>query len=112
MFAKIGILIQLKIISLVTIIKLKNDGVSANWGSKNDTDGNPRLIYYPPRHSDNFKLHYNKKTSVERCDSRLKEFLNTDNLRSAGIRKAKAIALLNCISLIAGTISVNRVNNN
>jgi transposase len=79
---------------------------------KIDINDNPRLIYYPPRHSDNFKFHYNKRTSVERCNSRLKEFLNTDNLRSAGIRKAKAIALLNCIALIAGTISVNRVKNN
>lgn len=79
---------------------------------KIDINDNPRLIYYPPRHSNNFKLHYNKRTSVERCNSRLKELLNTDNLRSAGIRKAKTIALLNCIALIAGTISVNRVKNN
>jgi Transposase and inactivated derivatives len=79
---------------------------------KIDINDNPRLIYYPPRHSNNFKLHYNKRTSVERCNSRLKGLLNTDNLRSAGIRKAKTIALLNCIALIAGTISVNRVKNN
>lgn len=79
---------------------------------KIDINDNPRLIYYPPRHSNNFKLHYNKRTSVERCNSRLKELLNTDNLRSAGIRKAKTIALLNCIALVAGTISVNRVKNN
>lgn len=73
---------------------------------------NPRLFSYPPRHSSEFTLLYNKRTSVERCNSRLKEFLNTDNLRSAGILKAKAIALLNCIALIAGTISVNRIKNN
>lgn len=73
---------------------------------------NPRLICYPPRHSESFKLHYNKRTSVERCNSRLKELLNTDNLRSAGILKAKTFALLNCIALIAGTISVNRIKNN
>lgn len=82
------------------------------YWKKIDINDNPRLIYYPPRHSNNFKLHYNKRASVERCNSRLKELLNTDNLRSAGIRKAKTIALLNCIALIAGTISVNRVKNN
>lgn len=71
-----------------------------------------RLFSYPPRHSKAFTLLYNKRTSVERCNSRLKELLNTDNLRSAGILKAKAIALLNCIALIAGTIAVNIVKNN
>ncbi|NFF81615.1 hypothetical protein FC764_10265 [Clostridium botulinum] len=64
---------------------------------KIDINDNPRLIYYPPHHSDNFKLHYNKSTSVERCKSRLKELLNTDNMRSTGERKAKSIALLNFI---------------
>ncbi|MEG6570727.1 hypothetical protein [Thermoanaerobacterium thermosaccharolyticum] len=33
--------------------------------------------------------------------------LNTDNIRSAGIKKAKIFALLNCITLVAGTIAVN-----
>lgn len=84
---------------------------SYGYCRKININNNPRLIYYPPRHSDSFKLHYNKRTSVERCNSRLKEFLNTDNLRSAGILKAKAFALLNCIALIAGTISINRVKN-
>ena len=55
---------------------------------------------------------YNKRTSVERCNSRLKELLNVDNLRSAGILKAKVFALLNCIALVSGTISVNRIKNN
>ncbi|WP_434578208.1 hypothetical protein [Thermoanaerobacterium thermosaccharolyticum] len=50
---------------------------------------------------------YNLRTSIERCNSRLKNYLNTDNLRSAGIKKAKTFALLNCITLVAGTIVVN-----
>ncbi|WP_427337965.1 hypothetical protein [Caloranaerobacter sp. DY30410] len=47
------------------------------------------------------------KISVERCNSRLKKYLNLDNIRSKGIKKAKVHALLNCIALVAGTISLN-----
>ncbi|MDU1006868.1 transposase [Clostridium butyricum] len=87
---------------------------NSNYGycKKINSLKNMRLFSYPPRHSKNFTLLYNKRTSVERCNSRLKELLNTDNLRSAGILKAKAIALLNCIALIAGTIAINIVKNN
>jgi len=87
---------------------------NSNYGycKKINSLKNMRLFSYPPRHSKNFTLLYNKRTSVERCNSRLKELLNTDNLRSAGILKAKSIALLNCIALIAGTIAVNIVKNN
>ena len=87
---------------------------SSNYGycKKININNNPRLISYPPRHSEHFIHLYNKRTSVERCNSRLKELLNVDNLRSAGILKAKVFALLNCIALVSGTISVNRVKNN
>ncbi|WP_374048194.1 transposase [Clostridium sp. MB40-C1] len=54
---------------------------------------------------------YNKRTSVERCNGRLKEHLNVNNLRSAGIRKAKAISLLICMALISGTIAINQKSN-
>ncbi|SET19224.1 hypothetical protein SAMN03080614_107510, partial [Anaerobranca gottschalkii DSM 13577] len=47
------------------------------------------------------------RSSVERCNSRLKKYLNLDNLRSKGIKKAKVHALLNCIALVAGTIALN-----
>lgn len=40
-------------------------------------------------------------------NSRLKELLNVNNLRSTEILKAKVFALLNCIALVSGTISVN-----
>lgn len=87
---------------------------NSNYGycKKININNNPRLISYPPRHLEKFTLLYNKRTSVERCNSRLKELLNVDNLRSAGILKAKTFALLNCIALICGTISVNQIENN
>lgn len=70
---------------------------------------NNRYFSFPIRSSDDWQKLYNKRTSIERCNSRLKDYLNTDNLRSAGIKKAKTFALLNCIMLIAGTIAVNKV---
>ncbi|MDR5659380.1 transposase, partial [Serpentinicella sp. ANB-PHB4] len=68
---------------------------------------NPRLHGYPLRSSNEWKKQYDKRTSVERCNSRLKEYLNLNNIRSKGIKKAKIHALLNCIALVAGTIAVN-----
>lgn len=72
---------------------------------------NHRFFSYPIRGSEKWQLIYNKRTSIERCNSRLKEYLNVDNIRSAGIAKAKTWSLLNCIALIAGTISVNVASN-
>lgn len=68
---------------------------------------NHRFFSYPIRGSENWQSIYNERTSIERCNSRLKEYLNTNNIRSAGIKKAKTWALLNCITLIAGTLAAN-----
>ena len=70
---------------------------------------NPRYYGYPLRYSNTWKIQYDKRTSSERCNSRLKVYLNLDNVRSKGIKKVKVHALLNCISLIAGTIAVNSI---
>ena len=82
---------------------------SSNYGYtlKLNYKENPRQHGYPLRSSDKWKRHYDKRTSVERCNSRLKGYLNLDNIRSKGNKKAKIHALLNCIALIAGTIAVN-----
>lgn len=69
-----------------------------------------RFYSYPLRDSKKWLEFYNKRSSIERCNSRLKEYLSTDNIRSAGIRKAKIFALLNCITLVAATIAVNQFN--
>lgn len=82
---------------------------SSNYGYtlKINYKENPRVYSYPLRSSSEWKNQYNKRTSVERCNSRLKKYLNLDNIRSKGIKKAKVYALLNCISLVAGTIALN-----
>lgn len=82
---------------------------SSNYGYclKINYKKNNRYFSFPIRSSDEWQEIYNLRTSIERCNSRLKEYLNTDNIRSAGIKKAKTFALLNCITLVAGTISVN-----
>lgn len=67
-----------------------------------------RYYTYPPRHTEQYKNLFNKRTSIERVNSRLKEHLNVNNQRSAGIKKVIATCLLSCIALIAGTIAVNK----
>ena len=51
---------------------------------------------------------YNKRTSVERTFSRLKEHLNLKNLTVRGAKKAKTHVLLSCISLLAGKITLKK----
>jgi len=82
---------------------------SSNYGYtfKINYKENPRYYGYPLRSSDTWQKLYDKRTSVERCNSRLKEYLNLDNVRSKGIKKVKLHALLNCITLVAGTIAIN-----
>jgi transposase len=65
-----------------------------------------RHFGYPYRGSHNWQLKYNLRSSIERCNSRLKENLNIDNMRSAGINKAIIFALLSCISLVSATIAI------
>jgi hypothetical protein len=82
---------------------------SSNYGYtlKINYKENPRHYGYPLRNSHKWQKQYDKRTSVERCNSRLKGYLNLDNIRSKGIKKVKVHALLNCIVLLAGTISLN-----
>lgn len=87
-----------------------------NWCSGSDygytlklsIKANPRLHTYPIRGTPKWQEYYNKRTSAERGFSRLKGYLNLDNIHSSGIKKAKTHALLNCIALVAGTIAVNQ----
>ncbi|MDR2089845.1 MAG: transposase [Clostridiales Family XIII bacterium] len=66
-----------------------------------------RRLGYPHRASAAWQTLYNMRTSVERMFSRLKEKLNMNNIRVAGLGKARVHVLLNCITLIAGTLAVN-----
>lgn len=59
----------------------------------------------------NYGYYHNVRIASERCNAGLKEFLNTDNLCTAGIREAKVIPLLNCMTLVSGIIAVNQQSN-
>lgn len=83
---------------------------SSNYGFtlKVNYKQNSRSYSHPLRYMDLWQKEYDKRTSVERCNSRLKCYLNIGNIRSSGIKKAKMHVLLNCITLISGTIAVNK----
>lgn len=83
---------------------------SSNYGYtlKINSLENPRQIGYPLRTSKTWKQLYDKRTSVERLNGRLKEHLNLNNIQSKGIKKALNHALLNSIALIAGTLAINK----
>jgi len=74
---------------------------------KKKIEDNYRYFTYPHRGSKQWNKLYNERTSVERTFSRLKEYLGLEHFTIKGIKKAKVHVLLNCISLIAGTIAVN-----
>jgi len=84
---------------------------SSNYGyiRKINFKKNPRFYCYPFRGTEKWQQIYNHRTAVERCNSRLKEYLNLENIRSKGIKKALTHCLLNCIALVAGTIAVNSI---
>jgi transposase len=84
---------------------------SSNYGyiRKVNFKKNPRFYSYPLRGTDKWQQVYNQRTAVERCNSRLKEYLNLENIQSKGIKKAFTHCLLNCIALVAGTVAVNSV---
>lgn len=77
-----------------------------NWCSKSNYGytlkincyENPRQYGYPLRSSSEWEKQYNKRTSVERCNSRLKEYLNLNSIRSKGILKAQIIDFNSVIS--------------
>lgn len=84
----------------------------SNYGyvAKTRVKDNPRYISLPHRGSRNWQKIYNKRTSVERTFSRLKEHLNLENLTVMGANKVKTHVLLSCISLIAGKLAIERLN--
>ncbi|WP_281244111.1 transposase [Halanaerobium salsuginis] len=63
----------------------------------------------PHRDSRTWRKIYNKRTSVERTFSRLKEHLNLENLTVMGAKKVKTHLLLSSISLIATRIAAEKI---
>jgi IS5 family transposase len=68
-----------------------------------------RLFTVPHRGTTNWKLLYNKRTSVERCFGRLKEHLGLETgLNVRGIKKVKTHAYLCVITMIASVVAINK----
>lgn len=75
---------------------------SSNYGLvvKTRVKDDPRRFTTPHRGSKNWITIYNKRTSVERCFGRLKEYLSLKNLNVRGFKKVKARVLLSCIAML------------
>ena len=80
----------------------------SNYGfvTKTRPKDDPRYISIPHRGSSTWQKIYDKRTSVERTFSRLKENLNLKNVKVMGAKKVKTHILLNCITLIAGKLAI------
>lgn len=84
---------------------------SSNYGMvvKKQMEDDPRMFPVPHRSTRRWHDLYDRRTAVERCFAMLKEHLGLNNLTKRGIKKALFNALLSCIAMIAGTITVKRV---
>ncbi|MEN1759856.1 transposase [Anoxynatronum sibiricum] len=71
---------------------------------------NPRLYPGLPRDSKRFKELYNLRSSVERCNHRLKNHVMLESLRSSGRKSAGVHFRLCAVVLLAGTIAVNQIS--
>jgi transposase len=85
---------------------------SYGWVVKTKIEDNPRLFCAPHRGTRNWKLLYNKRTSVERCFSRLKENLGANRLTVRGIEKVKLHQVISCIALWAIAFAAHYHNKN
>ena len=84
----------------------------SNYGRvvKTRVKDNPRFVSTPHRGSENWQKIYNKRTSIERCFSRLKENLNLENIKVIGAKKMRTHVLLSCIALITSKIAIEKIN--
>jgi hypothetical protein len=84
----------------------------SNYGRvvKTRVKDNPRFVSTPHRGSENWQKAYNKRTSIERCFSRLKENLNLENVKVMGAKKVRTHVLLSCIALITSKITIEKIN--
>ncbi|MGR6115466.1 transposase [Aeribacillus composti] len=67
-----------------------------------------RRYSIPHRDTDNWKELYNERTSVERCNSRMKSYLTATSLHVWGIEKVKTHIYLNAIVLLASALAMNK----
>jgi transposase, IS5 family len=83
---------------------------TSNYGMvvKVDTQQDLRRYAIPHRESRGWKELYNKRTSVERCNSRMKTYLTADQLHVWGIQKVTTHQYLNAIVLLATALAVSK----
>jgi transposase, IS5 family len=88
---------------------------SSNYGMvvKVSSQTDLRRYALPHRESRGWKELYNKRTSVERCNSRMKTYLTADQLHVWGIQKVTTHQYLNAIVLLASALATakQRVQN-
>ncbi|GMA62576.1 hypothetical protein GCM10025859_30160 [Alicyclobacillus fastidiosus] len=65
----------------------------------------------PHRNTRGWTALYNERTSVERCNSRLKENLTVNDVHIRGIQKVTTYAYLNTIVLLASALAMNAIAN-
>jgi transposase, IS5 family len=80
---------------------------TSNYGMVVKIDVNEDLRRYcsPHRDTKRWKELYNERTSVERCNSRMKVYLTADDMHVWGIEKVKTHQYLNAIVLLASALA-------
>jgi IS5 family transposase len=69
-----------------------------------------RRFSIPHRNTKPWQELYKKRTSVERCHSRLKEYLTANDLHVKGICKVKSHMYINAIVLLASALAMTKAN--
>lgn len=86
---------------------------SSNYGMVVKVDAKDDLRRYcsPHRDTKRWKELYNERTSVERCNSRMKTYLTADDIHVWGIQKVMTHQYLNAIVLLVSALSAARKKN-
>ncbi|WP_212943886.1 transposase, partial [Paenibacillus antibioticophila] len=81
---------------------------SSNYGMvvKVDTQSDLRRYSSPHRDTKRWKELYNERTSVERCNSRMKAYLTADDMHVWGTQKVTTHQYLNAIVLLASALAM------
>ena len=85
---------------------------SSNYGMVVKVNINKDLRRYsnPHRDTKRWKELYNERTSIERCNSRMKSYLTANSLHVWGIEKVKTHIYLNAIVLLISALALAKQN--
>lgn len=85
---------------------------SSNYGmvKKIDATKDLRRFSIPHRDSENWQKLYDERTSVERCNSRLKEYLTSNDIHVQGIEKVTTYLYINAIILLASALALKKAS--